>query len=157
MVPEDSQQANCSIGVHQVLYDYYLLSHDSAHVRNLLQEVHFQPPPNWHRVPFYFIRYPGPLLCFQASRICVTARFIDSRFDFLFLRKRGKYSLPAREKEKKERKKLKARLITPRSRVRTKIISYAFLKANKKLIPSIHFTHRQNATSGVASHARQLK
>lgn len=144
---------------------YDLVSHDSVHVRNLLQEVHFQPPPNWHRVPFYFIRYPGPLLCFQASRICVTARFIDSRFDFLFLRsKRGKYSLPAKKKKEKgkgkerKRKKLvrgtvncsRPRTHEDRESLGRRRICYAFLKANKKLIPGSVYTLHVVKTRRVA-------
>lgn len=160
MVP--AKVASRQIVVYAFTKCYDLVSHDSVHVRNLLQEVHFQPPPNWHRVPFYFIRYPGPLLCFQASRICVTARFIDSRFDFLFLRsKRGKYFLPAKEKERKKEKekgekKLRVRGTVNYTRPRTRgslgrrRICYAFLKANKKLIPGSVYTLHVVKTRQVA-------
>lgn len=93
-----ARQANCSIRVHQVTRFLTIPYTSEIYYKRFT----FNQPPNWHRAPFYFIRYiRAPLLFSTESRICVTARFIV----FLFLRsKRGKYFLLAKRKKRETEK-----------------------------------------------------
>lgn len=113
---------------------------DLVHNRTAFNDV-----DNWHRAAFYFIRN-AELLRFSRKQNLRepyrTVRFIDSRGHFPFspssIVKRGKHFNSPGERRKKKWEKARLIIIgrvTDRGSLGHRIC-YAFLRANKKLIPA---------------------